>query len=143
MTLSSKEFTIVFDDDKDYSRMLDRISKLQMGKGYVLKPGCRAAGHRIISITVKEEIDAYMYKDILAKAPVKIFISEEFRAVFRFDDDQFLYKDRSIYLTPDEKLFLLLVLCLKRPLLPNETTERALVSRMRGKFGKDFLKGLV
>ena len=76
-------------------------------------------------------------KLLVAVNPEHIYMDLD-GTLFDFQKDEYLWRGKDIYLTPGEALFLLKRLVLKAP---REAKERSVPSKLREKFGKDFLEG--
>ena len=80
-----------------------------------------------------------IYNAEVARVNAPVWIDEQNKAVFRFDDEVFVWKGRQIYLAVGEKLAMFRILVLKEYPAPGMLgSVRATVRRLRARFGNDF-----
>ena len=87
---------------------------------------------RVGSKTQKE-----MLKAMLAEGNGAAWYNGPGKYLFEFQNDKFMWGNRDLYLTAGEKL------ALYKRLIRDEAMDRMTTSRLRKKFGKDFLEGFI
>jgi hypothetical protein len=120
---------------------VSRIRSVVGDEGLVVRFDLRISKNG--SGAVGRNLSHTIYKALIAEAEVKIWADAKNQAVFRFDDDVFVWKNKEIYFTMGEKCMLVRSLLLKYDFVgAGRTAARAMVRRLREKFGPEF-PGLV
>lgn len=99
-----------------------------------------------IRVTVELVVDAprvgsktqrEILKTMIADGNGNAWYNAKGKYLFEFHSDKFMWGNRDLYLTAGEKL------ALYKRLIRDEAMDRMTISRLRKKFGKDFLEGFV
>ena len=78
-----------------------------------------------------------MLKAMIAEGSGNAWYNAKGKYLFEFHNDKFMWGNRDLYLTAGEKL------ALYKRLIRDEAMDRMTTSRLRKKFGKDFLEGFI